>query len=171
MRLAVATCIAVVGAAGSASAQSAPPAAPPAGRILVGAFTGTDIPSGIASRTGVSFTVEKTTRVENDGSVSSLALRYSRYGLGGGQAIRSFSPTLESRTYFGAGKEQFQGRYYVGGFGLNFSRNTSGNQATHLVLSAGVGLDRGNRILEARWLLGQVDGESGLLLGIGTRLR
>lgn len=171
MRHAFAIMVAVFGAAGAVSAQSAPPATPPAGRLLIGAITGTDVPSGVASRTGASFTVEKTTRVENDGSVSSLALRVSRYGLGGGQSIRSVSPTLESRTYFGPGKEQFQGRYYVGGFGLNFSRNASGNHATHLVLSAGVGLDRGNRILEARWLLGQVDGESGLLVGIGTRLR
>lgn len=155
---------------GIAMAQSVH-AQPPAGRILIGGFTGNDIPSGIARRTGASFAIEKTTRVENDGSLSSLSLRWSRYGLGGGQSIRSISPTFESRTYFGAGKDDFQGRYLVGGFGLNFSRNASGNQATHMVLSAGAGLERGRQLVEGRWIFGQVDGESGFLISVGTRLR
>lgn len=171
MRNAMIALAGILAAATGASAQTHSERQPPAGRLFVGVFTGTDVAPGVASRTGASFTVEKTTRVENDGSVSSLSLRWSRHELGTGQRIRSLSPTFESRTYAARGGSRFQGPYLAGGFGLNFSRNSTGNHATHLVLSAGVGLERGRHYAEARWILGQVDGESGLLVGIGTALR
>jgi len=159
-------------ACGLASAAHAElPDTAPRGRIWIGGYTGTNLPGGIASRTGPSIAVERTTRVENDGSLSSLSLRWSTYTLQAGQRISVFAPTFESRTYFGPDKDAFQGRYIVGGFGLAFSRNEVDNRGTHLLLSAGVGEERGRRMVEARWFRGQVDGESGFVVSLGTRLR
>lgn len=147
------------------------PESAPRGRVWIGGFTGTQLPGGMASRTGPSIAVERTTGVEHDGSLSSLSLRWSTYTLQAGQRIQILAPTFESRTYFGPAKESFQGRYVVGGFGLAFSRNEVDNRGTHLLLSAGVGEERGRRMIEARWFLGQVDGESGFTVSLGTRLR
>lgn len=160
---------AAAGLAGPVHAQL--PDAAPRGRVWIGGFTGTGLPGGMASRTGPSVAVERTTRVEHDGSLSSLSLRWSTYTLQAGQRIQIIAPTLESRTYFGPNKASFQGRYVVGGVGLAFSRNEVDNRGTHFLLSAGVGEERGRRMLEARWFRGQVDGESGFAVSLGTRLR